>query len=274
VPDSQPQPQELVVTLLGAYVPDRDRPVWSGGLVRLLRELGFSSAAARVALARMVGRGLLARERDGRLVHYRMTPRCVALLEEGDRRIFSLGRPAIRRSGEPWTVLWHAIPDERRLERARLARRLRFLGFGSVQDGTWIAARDRQREVAATLRDLGVAGYAGLMVGKPSSSLDFAAFAARTWDLDGLSERYRSFVDEYGSHADSGAGHGLDEGEAFLLRTRLVHTFREFPALDPELPAEVIAPPEHRRQAVSVFRHLFRTLQAPAQRHFDAVTAP
>ena len=273
MPDSQPQPQELVVTLLGAYVPDRDRPVWSGGLVRLLRELGFSSAAARVALARMVGRGLLTRERDGRLVHYRMTPRCVALLEEGDRRIFSLGRPALRRS-EPWTVLWHAIPDECRLERARLARRLRFLGFGSVQDGTWIAARDRQREVATALRDLGVAGYAGLMVGKPSTSLDFAAFAARTWDLDGLGERYRTFVDEFASHADNGSGHGLDEGEAFLLRTRLVHTFREFPALDPELPAEVIPPPVHRPQAVKVFRHLFRTLQAPAQRHFDAVTMP
>ena len=273
MPDSQPQPQELVVTVLGAYLTDRHRTVWSGGLVRLLREMGFSTAAARVALARMVGRGLLTRERDGRLVHYRMTARCVALLEEGDRRIFSLGQTA-RSRNEPWTVLWHAIPDECRLERGRLARRLRFLGFGSVQDGTWIAARDRQREVAAVLHDLGVAGYAGLMVGKPSTSLDFAAFAARTWDLDGLAERYRAFVDEFGSHADSNGGPGLDEGAAFLLRTRLVHTFREFPALDPELPAEVVPPPEHRSEALSVFRRLFGTLQAPAQRHFDAVATP
>ncbi|HWW09018.1 MAG TPA: PaaX family transcriptional regulator C-terminal domain-containing protein [Candidatus Acidoferrales bacterium] len=272
MPDSQPQPQELVVTVLGAYLTDRHRTVWSGGLVRLLREMGFSTAAARVALARMVGRGLLTRERDGRLVHYRMTARCVALLEEGDRRIFSLGQPA-RHKKEPWTVLWHAIPDECRLERGRLARRLRFLGFGSVQDGTWIAARDRQREVAAVLRDLGVAGYAALMVGKPSTSLDFAAFVARTWDLDRLAERYRAFVDEFGSQAGSSADRLLDE-EAFLLRTRLVHTFRAFPALDPELPADVIAPPAHRSEALSVFRHLFGTLQAPAQRHFDAVATP
>ncbi|HEY4869548.1 MAG TPA: PaaX family transcriptional regulator C-terminal domain-containing protein, partial [Candidatus Dormibacteraeota bacterium] len=166
------------------------------------------------------------------------------------------------------------IPDDCRLERGRLARRLRFLGFGSVQDGTWIAARDRQREVAAVLRDLGVAGYAGLMVGKPSTSLDFAAFAARTWDLDGLAERYRAFVAEFGSHADDGVARDLDEVEAFLLRTRLVHTFREFPALDPELPAEVVPPPEHRSEAVSVFRRLFATLRAPAQRHFDAVATP
>ena len=145
---------------------------------------------------------------------------------------------------------------------------------GANSNGTWIAARDRQDEVAAVLHDLGVAGYAGLMVGKPSTSLDFAAFAARTWDLDGLAERYRAFVDEFGSHADSNGGPGLDEGAAFLLRTRLVHTFREFPALDPELPAEVIAPPAHRGEALSVFRRLFGTLQAPAQRHFDAVATP
>ena len=106
------------------------------------------------------------------------------------------------------------------------------------------------------------------------TSLDFAAFAARTWDLDGLGERYRTFVDEFASHADNGSGHGLDEGEAFLLRTRLVHTFREFPALDPELPAEVIAPPARRGEALGVFRRLFGTLQAPAQRHFDAVATP
>ncbi len=31
------------------------------------------------------------------------------------------------------------------LERQRLALRLRFLGFGSLQDGVWISPRDRRR---------------------------------------------------------------------------------------------------------------------------------
>src|SRR5262245_53753682 len=99
------QTQELVVTFLGAYVIPRDRRVWSGSLVALLGEFGISIAAARVALVRLVNRGLLEREREGRLVYYRSSPRTRALLEEGDRRIFTLGR----RSDpvETWTVLWH-----------------------------------------------------------------------------------------------------------------------------------------------------------------------
>jgi len=268
----QPQPQDLVITLLGTYVRTGDRRVWSGGLVRLLGELGFSVAAARVTLARLVARGLLARERSGRLVHYRVTARCEALLAEGDERIFALGSPV--RGGEPWTVLWHEIPDERRLERGRLARRLRFLGFGTLRDGTWIAARNREREVVSLLDGLGVTGYAGVMVGKPAASLDFAGVAARVWDLDGLDERYGDFVEVFAPHANGGTARHVADRDAFRLRTLLVNSFREFPLLDPELPSDVIPAPAHREEAVSLFHRLYGSLETPSQRHFDAVAAP
>lgn len=269
----EPQPQDLVMTLLGAFVVPHDRLVWSGGLVTLLGEFGFSTGAARVALARMVRRGTLDRRKSGRIVSYRPTPRAVALLEEGDRRIFSLGREP--HGAEPWTVLWHAIPEERRLERGRLARRLRFLGFGSVQDGTWISPHDREQEVVALIDELRVAGYAGVMLGRPAGSLDPRALVARAWDLDALDERYRAFVDEYSPYAKAAGRRGIDDREAFLLRTRLVHVFRRFPALDPELPDDLMRAPRHRARAVTLFHRLYEALGPAAQRHFDAeTTAP
>src|SRR5437660_8937413 len=121
-------PQDLVITMLGTYVRPAGEPVWSGGMVELLGEFGFTEGAARVALTRLVRRGLIDRVRSGRLVHYRVTPRCDRLLAEGDGRIFSLGDPPS--AGDCWTVVWHQITEDRRLERSRLARRLRFLGFG------------------------------------------------------------------------------------------------------------------------------------------------
>jgi phenylacetic acid degradation operon negative regulatory protein len=262
------QPQDLVMTFLGAYATPRDRPIWSGGLVTLLGDFGFSTGASRVALSRMVARGSLSRVRHGRLVSYRPTSRTVALLEEGDRRIFSLGREPHR--AELWTALWHAIPEERRLERARLARRLRFLGFGSVQDGMWISPHDRESEVVSLIASLDVARYAGVMVGRPAEGLDFRALASRAWDLDALDSRYRAFIDEFSSPRSSG---DTDEQEAFHLRTRLVHLFRGFPALDPELPDDLIHAPAHRADAVALFHELYASLAPPAQRHFDAVTS-
>jgi phenylacetic acid degradation operon negative regulatory protein len=265
----EPRPQDLVITILGAFVHPHERLVWSGGLVSLLEDFGFSTGAARVALARLVRRELLARVRDGRLVHYTVTPRSAALLDEGDRRIFSLGRRPHR--AELWTVLWHAIPEEQRLERARLGRRLRFLGFGSVHDAMWISPHDREAEVTALLLSLGVAEYASLLLGRPAQSLDFRAFVARAWDLVELGERYRAFTADFAPFAAERARATLDDREAFLLRTRLIHIFRQFPFADPELPDEVMPAPEHRTEAVALFHALYEDLAVPAQRHFDAV---
>ena len=143
-----------MITLLGLYVRPFGERVWSGGLVSLLGELGFSTGAARVALTRLVRRGLIERILEGRLVHYRITPRADRLLSEGHGRIFSLGDP--HDDGGTWTVLWHQIPEDRRLERNRLARRLRFLGFGSVQDSVWVSPHDQAVEVARLIEELDV----------------------------------------------------------------------------------------------------------------------
>lgn len=265
------RPQSLVITLLGSYVHHERRTVWSGGLVRLLGEFGFSAGAARVALARLTRRGLIARVRDGRLVHYRLTASAETLLEEGDRRIFSLGRDVA--AAEEWTLLWHAIPEERRQERGLLARRLRFLGFGSIQDGVWISPHDREEEVATLLEELRLVGHAAVLLGRPASGDHFEALAARAWDLDELRQRYRAFVSSFGVYSPSGRK-GLGDREAFLVRTRLVHAFRQFPFLDPGLPEDLVPTDGQRARAVDLFHDLYESLAEPARRHFEATTAP
>jgi phenylacetic acid degradation operon negative regulatory protein len=267
------QPQDLLVTLLGTYVRSSRETVWSGGLVVALGEFGFSQGAARVALTRLVRRGLISRVRSGRLVHYRITPRCERLLLEGDGRIFSLGQE--REEDGTWTLVWHQIPEDRRLERSRLARRLRFLGFGSAQDSVWVSPHDHFGEVLELLSELGVAEFATLFRAPGRGAAGLSVFVSRAWDMSGLVERYEGFVSEFGSHVVSGAlVRDFEDAEAFAMRTRLVHLFREFPVLDPELPEELaplVAAP--RARAVEVFHALYKGLAEASQRHFDALTS-
>jgi phenylacetic acid degradation operon negative regulatory protein len=261
------QPQDLVVTMLGTYVRPFARAVWSGGLVALLREFGFSDGAARAALTRLVRRDLIERERSGRLVHYRLTPRCERLLIEGDGRIFALGRlPA---DAGPWTVVWHQIPEDRRLERTRLGRRLRFLGFGSVQDSVWVAPHDHSSEVAELLAELDVAGFASVFVASVRVGPGLPAMVARAWDLSGLEERYDAFCAGFEPYVSASLG----DQEAFMIRTRLMHAFRAFAQLDPELPDELAPLSGSRQRAAEIFDALYNGLAAPSQRHFDAVAS-
>jgi phenylacetic acid degradation operon negative regulatory protein len=250
--------------------------VWSGGLVALLGELGFSHGAARVALTRLVRRGLISRERSGRLVHYRVTSRCDRLLAEGDGRIFSLGEP--RDGGDGWTVVWHQIPEDQRLERSRLARRLRFLGFGSVQDSVWVSPHDHTAEVAELLSELGVSSVATVFLSRVRAADGMPALVARAWDLSGLAERYDAFWAEFsayvrGRSGAAGSVRRLSDDDAFLVRTRSVHLFRGFPVLDPELPEELAPLSRSRARAVGLFHTLFDGLAEGSQRHFDQVTA-
>jgi phenylacetic acid degradation operon negative regulatory protein len=261
----------LVITMIGTYVrPFGDR-VWSGGLVVLMGELGFSRGAARVALTRLVRRGLIARMREGRLVHYRVTPRADRLLAEGDGRIFSLGHQ--RDDGGTWTVLWHQIPEDRRLERSRLARRLRFLGFGSVQDSVWVSPHDHSGEVEDLLSELDVAAYATLFLAKIGAVAGPGALVSRAWDLSGLVDRYEAFNADFSPFLAGRVRAALSDAEAFLVRTRLVHQFRGFPLLDPELPEDLAPMSTPRGRAVETFHELYDGLAEPSQRHFEAVTA-
>jgi phenylacetic acid degradation operon negative regulatory protein len=265
IADEPLQPQDLVITMLGTYVRPFARTVWSGGLVVLLGDFGFSDGAARAALTRLVRRDLIARVRSGRLVHYRLTPRCERLLIEGDGRIFTLGRlPA---DAGPWTVLWHQIPEERRLERTRLGRRLRFLGFGSVQDSVWVAPHDHSSEVAGLLAELGVAEFATVFVASMPAGPGLPALVSRAWDLTGLEERYDAFRSEFERYLSA----SLADRDAFLIRTRLTHAFRAFAQLDPELPDELAPLSGPRTRAGDIFEALYTGLAAPSQRHFDAV---
>ena len=127
--------------------------------------------------------------------------------------------------------------------------------------------------MAALLSELDIAAHAGLLVGRPAGSVDFAGLARRAWDFDDLATRYRAFVETFAPYARNGDARRLDDRRAFLLRTQLAHSFRAFPFLDPELPEDVMAPPEHRGRAVALFHRLFARLRAPAQRHFDAAAA-
>ncbi len=264
--DEDIQPQDLVVTFLGAYAYHDPRPVWSGGLVELLGRFGFSTGSARVALTRLVARGLLERVRDGRFISYVLTERSRRVVQEGERRLASLGR--VEPGDGRWTLVWYSIPDPLHVERHRFSRRLRFLGFGPLEDGVWVAPRDQADAVQAILADLDVERHASVFVTTVRDREAQPAFVARAWDLDGLAARYGDFLARFGPVR----GAELDDAEAFDVRTRLVNTFRRFPYLDPDLPAGLAPPIAGREEAHALFHELYAGLADQAQRYFDART--
>jgi phenylacetic acid degradation operon negative regulatory protein len=259
--------QEFVITLLAIFGRRYGRPLWSGGLVHLLNEAGYSTLAARAALNRLVGRHLLERVRDGRFVYYAISSRCAELLAEGDRRLFGIGA---RTEGDgTWTTVWHSLPESQPLERNRLARRLRFLGFRPIQDSIWLSPNTRDREVHGVAESIGIVDRIGVLVGTSPADLPIDHIVERTWDVEGLCAQYEEFVAEFGGFAGADSSAPGSDKDAFLARAHAAHGFRQFAFLDPEVPDRFLPRPSARHHAAETFRQIMARLEEPACRYFD-----
>lgn len=266
------KPQELIVTLVGEYV-EPGAAVWSGGLVRIMEDLGFSTAGARVALNRVVTRELFHTAKEGRYVFYSATPRLSSLLAEGHRQTFWFRYPARVWEGQ-WTMVWYAIPEEQLLARRRLSRRLSFLGFAALHDGTWVAPYDRSDETGVVVDELDVGGYVVVFVGATPEWLPQSAVLTHAWDLKEVASRYTAVVEEFGRYASARERRRLDQREAFRIRTLLIEALRQVAPLDPKIPDSELGLKLDRRKAIDIFEKVDAGLRPAAQEYFTTMVDP
>jgi phenylacetic acid degradation operon negative regulatory protein len=250
----------LLLTVLGEFVLPSGGEAWTASLVGGLGELGVEEKNARQALARSGAQGVIAPERHGRRTRWRLTTAGRHLLETGAERIYHFGEP--HRWDGRWLVLALEVPDQPRQLRAKVRRQLEFAGFGFVRPDLAIAP-DAGRAKAAhdVLGELGVTDVL-TFVATPGEDLPVDELVGRAWQLDALAASYRRFVATFAGERPS------SDRDAFVALTRLVHDWRRFPFLDPELPAELLPDAWPGFAAKRTFDEQRSRWRAPAQRHF------
>lgn len=262
-------PQHLLVTLLGDYWINRTEHLPSAALVRLVGEFGVSPVGARAALSRLLRRRLLETEKVGRRTYYSLTRQAARVLQEGGRRIMSFGVDVEPWDGN-WTVAAFSIPEEQRDVRHTLRSHLRWLGFAPLYDGTWVSPRATPESALAIFRDLHVEA-ATVFRGRDTTGDPRPPIAA--WDLDELRRTYEQFIERYEPILAAVDGGRVTTSGALLTRTEVMDTYRSFPGLDPELPAELLPPAWPRERAHQIFAQLYDTLGPMAELRVRQVVA-
>jgi phenylacetic acid degradation operon negative regulatory protein len=258
-----PAARSLLLTILGEYVLPRGEPVWQETLVEALVSVGHTSQAARQALARSVRGGWLSTSRVGRRARVSLSPGAASLLETGAARIYSFGQPW-EWDGR-WLVLILRVPESRREVRHQLRTRLAWAGLGSMGGGVWLTPHvSREAELQAAVSEA-PAALATSFVASLSMLGRGADVAAAAWDLDSVRSQYQAFIEDFAAIRPS-------SGEAFFrMQTLLVHAWRKFPFLDPDLPAEVLPSGWPRRRAYELFTGRHSAWADPAQEWFDSL---
>lgn len=258
-----PAARSLLLTILGEYVLPRGEPVWQETLVGALVSVGHSPQAARQALARSVRGGWLESSRVGRRSRVSLSSRTCELLATGASRIYSFGSPS-NWDGR-WLVLILRVPESRREVRHQLRTRLAWAGFGSMGGGVWLTPHvSREAELRAAVSEAPAALATSFVasLGMLGRGEDVAAAA---WDLESVRSQYEAFIEDFAAVRPS-------SGEAFFrMQTLLVHAWRKFPFLDPDLPAELLPAGWPRRRAHELFTGRHSAWSGPAQEWFDSL---
>ena len=254
------RPPRLLLTLLGDYWWQRTEPLPSAAIVALLAEFGVSDSAARAALSRLTRNGLLVTSKTGRRTFSRLSSRAAGILDDGARRIFSFGA-----ASQPWDGMWSlvafSIPEDNRAARDALRKQLRWRGFAPLYDGLWVSPRDHAAEVIGYLKDLDITTGTAF---RASSVPADGEIPARAWDLDGLRQRYERFTAFAGQLRDAAAAGQVPPTDALIARTWVMDEWRAFPALDPDLPAELLPGGWPRADARELFIGCYDLLGPPA----------
>jgi phenylacetic acid degradation operon negative regulatory protein len=241
------RPQAVVFTLLAEHLLERERAVFSGSFIQVLGRLGIGEHATRSTLSRMARRGLLARQRSGKKIYFRMTPRCRAILEDGRERIWHTGAVAIAPAGR-WTLLSFSLPDAWQRRRYQLRVRLSWAGLGPLQSGLWLAPSEI--DVGPILRELDLLDRVQVFHGEPAPEVDAASVIRRAFDLDALAEGYRVFLAQWGGRR------ARQEADPLSLTLRLSTQWLRTIHDDPRLPLALLPPDWPAIEAQAVFRNL------------------
>lgn len=266
-PRSGSSAKALLLTALGEFVLPHRGSVWTSTVVRSLGLLGVAERNARQALARLADQGIVRSQREGRRARWQLTEPGRELLTSGTERIYGFGSGDDGWDGR-WLVVLCSVPEEQRAKRHQLRSQLGFTGFGFLAPGVALSPHpDREAVANRVLEDLGLLPTAVVFRAEAGELVSTEELLARAWDLAALAIRYEDFLQAFRRRSPRS-----DEAR-FVALTELVHAWRHFPFIDPEIPPRLLPHRWAGRRAKALFDEQHAAWSPGANRWYEAVDA-
>lgn len=244
------QPQQVLAALVADFDFADAGPVTSASIIELLTVFGVTEAAARSALSRVVGRGLLLQHRDGRRVTYTVNRDGLDDRNERLRYYVSSAAHDIHWDGQ-WTVVVFSVPDTHRALRPRLRNALEQLHLRPLTDAVWVHPSDLTAQALKAADELGVALTA--LRSRALPARNDALDPVTAFDLDDIRALYDEFRMEFAPLAEAIARGSVTPEQALIGRVSCLNRWRRIISLDPTLPAELLPADWPRRAAYDLF---------------------
>ncbi|MCI1696724.1 phenylacetic acid degradation operon negative regulatory protein PaaX [Aneurinibacillus aneurinilyticus] len=270
------KPQSMLFTIYGEYVRHYGSEIWVGSLTRLLGEFGLSEQAVRAAISRMQKQGWLESTKVGNRSYYSMSLRGQKRLDEAAARIYKV-------EAEGWNGKWciasYNIPESQRNLRDQLRKELTFLGFGMLTTSTWISPNDLTERVKDITLSYGITEYVEVFMASHIGWSEPKKLVEKCWNLDEMNQAYQEFIELYQPEYEvlkrkMEQKEDVADSDCFVAKTKLVHHYRKFLFIDPDLPEELLPDLWLGKKADLLFNRYYDLLNPGAIRFFEQIYEP
>ncbi|MFC6704908.1 PaaX family transcriptional regulator C-terminal domain-containing protein [Flexivirga alba] len=226
----------LIVTFLGSVVRQQGGWLPIAGTIDLMGQLGVDAPSVRTAVFRLKKRGWLEAQSRNGARGYALTAHADTVLAQGDEVIWHARRPADLADG--WCIVNFSVPESDRSKRYKLRTHLSHLGFGNVGTAMWLAPARMRTAAEEAIAELGLDKYAAVFVGSYLGTQDLTTLLYDSWDLAGIDQSYRDFVEHHRPMiARLESRTAIEPVEAFTIYLDVIDSWRRLPFRDPGLPA-------------------------------------
>lgn len=270
------KPQSLLFTIYGEYVRHYGSEIWVGSLTKLMGEFGMTEQAVRAAISRMLRQGWLESRKIGNRSFYSMSVRGKKRLDEAAARIYKIDNQGW--DGK-WCIASYTIPEDHRKLRDELRKELAFLGFGMLTNSTWISPNDLSDRVRDITQAYEINEYVEIFSAEHLGWSKAQELVQKCWNLEEINQAYKEFIDqyqpEYEAHVQqTKQGKEIADSHCFVEKTKLVHHYRKFLFIDPDLPNELLPSVWLGQEADELFKNYYNLLNPGAVRFFEDVYEP
>ncbi|MFD2638727.1 phenylacetic acid degradation operon negative regulatory protein PaaX [Piscibacillus salipiscarius] len=270
--DKQFNTRSMIFTLYGDYVRHYGSVIWIGSLIKLLKEFGHNEQAVRAAISRMSKQGWVKSEKRGNRSYYSLTEQGKARMEEASKRIYKFES---QKWDGYWRMLVYNIPENKRSLRDELRKELVWSGFGNLSNSCWITPNPLDEQIHRLVDKYEIADYITYFKSTYEGMSTPQSLVDKCWDLEDVNQKYSDFIKEYSEKyyidknlIEKGA---ISDGACFVKCASLVHQYRKFLFIDPDLPEELLPNQWLGNSAATLFNDYHDLLQPRATQFFESV---
>ena len=266
----------IIFTLFGGFITPRGGEIWVSSLIKLIKPLGLSENAIRLALFRMSKQGLIYLRKIGRESYCSLT-------KKGNEWMLGGQHWALEKEYKPWDKKWrlltYNIPEKSRRLRDALREKLRAIGYGSLGGSLWITPYDLKKELAWLFDKVKVAEYVETFEAKYTGLRDSQKLAAQAWDIQGLRKQYMNFLRKYSlllaAHKEKiKKKKVIDPEECFAQRFQVTAEFIDIALNDPMLPLELLPANWAGLKARKICLEYWKYLTPEVNKFVDSILKP